>query len=320
MPITLTRVRRYPVKSCRGEDLDTAIVEPWGLRGDRRWMVIDRDAVAVTAREVHRMLLARPGLVEPFDVPAGGGLTLSAPDLPGIPDLFVPTPRGGVPDPSAAADPADPAGVAHPASADTDPGDLVQIWKSTVAAAPGGPEADAWFSEVLQQQVRLVYLDDPTRRATNPEFSRPDDRVTFADAYPVLLASANSLDVLNDWIAEGPRPDEGPLDIRRFRPNLVVRGAAPFAEDGWTRIRIGDATFRVVKGCDRCVLTTLDPDTGDKQMEPITTLARYRRWDGKTWFAANLVPDTPGAVLRVGDEVEVLEERDGSDGPIRPAA
>ncbi len=100
----------------------------------------------------------------------------------------------------------------------------------------------------------------------------------------------------------------------------MVKGAAPFAEDGWTRIRIGEATFRVVKGCDRCVLTTLDPETGEKQMEPITSLARHRRWDGKTWFAANLVPDSPGAVMRVGDEVEVLEERDASDGPIRPAA
>ena len=288
MPITLTRLRRYPVKSCRGEDLETAVVEPWGLRGDRRWMVVDQDAVVVTAREVHRMLTVRPELVEPFDA-AGGGLRLSA---PAAPDLFVPTPL--------------------------EPTGDVQIWKSTVAAASGGPEADAWFSEVLQQPVRLVYLDDPTRRSPNPDFARPGDVVSFADGYPVLLASENSLDVLNDWIAEGPRPDEGPLDIRRFRPNLVVRGAAPFAEDGWTRIRIGEATFRVVKGCDRCVLTTLDPETGEKQMEPITTLARHRRWDGKTWFAANLVPDTPGAVLRVGDEVEVLEERDASDGPIRP--
>ncbi len=304
MTITLTRVRRYPVKSCRGEDLETAIVDPWGLRGDRRWMVIDRDSVAVTAREVHRMLQVRPELVGWADRASGGpdsGLRLSA---PGAPDLYVPTP----------------AELPLAEQNSTVPTNTVHIWKSTIAAASGGAEADAWFSDVLQQDVRLVYLDDPTRRTSNPEFSRPGDVVSFADAYPVLLASENSLNVLNDWIAEGPRPDEGPLDIRRFRPNLVVRGAAPFAEDGWTRIRIGEATFRVVKGCDRCVLTTLDPETGEKQMEPITTLARYRRWDGKTWFAANLVPDTPGAVLRVGDEVEVLEARDASDGPIRPAA
>ncbi len=293
--ITLTRLRRYPVKSCRGEDLETAIVDPWGLRGDRRWMVIDRDAVVVTAREVHRMLQVRPELVGAVDA-AGSGLRLKA---PGASELFVPNP-------------AEPSG--------TVPTTDVDIWKTTVAAASGGPEADAWLSDVLQQDVRLVYLDDPTRRRPNPEFSLPGDVVSFADGYPVLLASENSLDVLNDWIAEGPRPDEGPLDIGRFRPNLVVRGALPFAEDGWTRIRIGEAVFRVVKGCDRCVLTTLDPDTGVKQMEPITTLPRHRRWDGKTWFAVNLVPDDPGAVLRVGDEIEVLESRDGSDGPVRPAA
>jgi uncharacterized protein YcbX len=284
VPITLTRLRRYPVKSCHGEGLDSAVVEPWGLRGDRRWMVVDQDAVQISAREVHRMLQVRPDLT-------GDGLRLEA---PGAEPLFVPT----------------------PASPDTE----VHIWKSTVAAANAGPAAAAWFSEVLQQPVRLVYLDDPTQRATNPSFSQEGDRVSFADGYPVLLASENSLDLLNDWIAEGPRPEEGQLDMRRFRPNLVVRGAAPFAEDGWVRIRIGEATFRVAKGCDRCVLTTLDPDTGEKQMEPITTLARHRRWDGKTWFATNLVPDTPGAVLRVGDEVEVLEERDASDGPVRPAA
>ncbi|MEQ1736796.1 MAG: MOSC N-terminal beta barrel domain-containing protein [Rhodoglobus sp.] len=290
MPITLTRLRRYPVKSFHGEELKTATVEPWGLRGDRRWMVVDASGEVVTAREIHRMLLVRPELVEPFDA-ADGGLRLTA---PGMPDLFVPTPL--------------------------EPTGDVQIWKSIVAAASGGVDADAWVSEMLKQAVRLVFLDDPTRRSPNPDFALPDDVVSFADGYPVLLASENSLDLLNDWIAEGPRSDEGPLDIRRFRPNLVVRGAAPFAEDGWTRIRIGEATFRVVKGCDRCVLTTLDPETGEKQMEPITTLARHRRWDGKTWFAANLVPDSPGAVMHVGDEVEVLEERDASDGPVRPAA
>jgi hypothetical protein len=117
---------------------------------------------------------------------------------------------------------------------------------------------------VLEQRVRLVFLDDPRRRAVNPRFARDGDVVSFADAYPMLLASEDSLNRLNDWIADGPRPEEGPLAITRFRPNLIVSGALPFAEDGWARIRIGDATFRVVKGCDRCVLTTLDPETGEK--------------------------------------------------------
>jgi uncharacterized protein YcbX len=284
MSVTLTALRRYPVKSCRGEDLESAVVQPWGLAGDRRWMVVDSDGEVVTAREVHGMLRVVPELLD-------GALRLAS---DGVEPLIVAEPRT--------------------------PSRDVTIWSSTVAAATAGAEADAWFSAVLQRRVHLVYLDDPTRRATNPTFSNPGDVVSFADGYPVLLASENSLALLNDWIAEGPRPDEGPLPITRFRPNLVVRGAAPFAEDGWSRIRIGSATFRVAKGCDRCVLTTLDPETGEKQMEPITSLARHRRWDGKTWFAANLIPDTPGATIRLGDEVEILEQRDASDGPRRPLA
>ncbi len=176
-----------------------------------------------------------------------------------------------------------------------------------------GPEADEWVSAVLELDARLVYLDDTYGRPSKPEYSEPGDVVSFADAFPVLLASEDSLAMLNDWIAEGPRSDEGPLPMTRFRPNLIVRGAPSFDEDTWARIRVGDAEFRVVKDCDRCVITTLDPLTGEKQMEPIATLARHRKWGGKTWFAVNMIPDTEDAVVRVGDEVEVLERRDAGE-------
>jgi len=281
MPITLTGLRRYPVKSCRGEALDSGVVEPWGLAGDRRWMVVDHGFEAVTAREVHRMLQIVPEIVD-------GGLLLTS---SGVDPLF----------------------VATPSATDAE----VRIWDDVVPAESAGTAADAWLTSVLGLDARLVHLADPHRRAVDSRYAQDGDVVTFADGYPLLLASENSLAQLNDWILEGPRPDEGDLPIERFRPNLIVRGALPFAEDGWVRIRIGDAVFRVTKGCSRCVLTTLDPTTGEKQMEPITTLARHRRWDGKTWFAANLIPETSGASLRVGDEIEVLESRDASDGPIR---
>jgi hypothetical protein len=88
-----------------------------------------------------------------------------------------------------------------------------------------------------------------------------------------------------------------------------VSGAPAWAEDGWRRLRIGPVTFRNVKGCDRCVLTTVDPDTSAKGHEPLFALARHRRWDGKVWFGVNLIPDNPppGALIRPGDPVEVLE-------------
>ena len=107
--------------------------------------------------------------------------------------------------------------------------------------------------------------------------------------------------------------------MTRFRPNVVVSGVAPWAEDDWRRVRIGDAIFRAVKGCARCVLTTVDPGTAERGKEPIASLAKIRRWDGATWFGVNLVPDTPGATIRVGDDIEVLDAVPAGGGPIRPA-
>jgi hypothetical protein len=282
--LTLTRIYRYPVKSCRREELQQAEVEPWGLVGDRRWMVVDDEGVLVTAREHPQLLLvsARPD---------GTGLALRT---PGRADLLVKAPESSRLAP-------------------------VHVWESAVDAAPATDRAHMWFSDLLGFHVRLVYLDDPTRRRPNPDFSRANDRVSFADGYPLLLTSSDSLDALNGWIADGRRSDEGPLPMTRFRPNVVVSGVPAWAEDGWRRLRIGELMFRAVKGCDRCVLTMIDPETTAKTKEPIATLARYRRWDGATWFGMNLIPDTPrpGATLRVGDRVEIVEQVDAPNGPPR---
>jgi uncharacterized protein YcbX len=282
MSITVTGIRRYPVKSCRGEELDSAVVEPWGLAGDRRWMVVDAAGRFVTARVEHRLLLVHPRIVE-------DGLELTA---PGLPPIHVRAPGAGSERIS------------------------VQIWSSTVDAALA-VGADAWLTEAIGTSARLVHLDDPTLRATDPTFSRPEDRVSFADGYPLLLASQDSLAALDELVAAGPLSDEGPLSMTRFRPSLVVAGAPAWDEDRWRRIRVGGAVFRVVKGCARCVMTTLDPTTAEGGKEPIATLARHRRWDGQTWFAVNLVPDSPGARISVGDGVEVLEAGDPADGPLR---
>jgi uncharacterized protein YcbX len=281
--MTLGAINRYPVKSCRGQALLSAAVEPWGLAGDRRWLVVDDDGAQLTAREYPRMLSVEPVLR------AGGGLELTAPDLPAL-AVDVPSGERVVP---------------------------VRIWRSEVVAAPAPAEVHAWFSKVVGRPARLVYLDDPTRRRPNPAFAAPTDYVSFADGYPVLLATTASLAQLNDWIAAGPLADEGPLPMTRFRPNLVVDGSRPWEEDGWRRIRIGTAVFRVVKGCDRCVMTMTDPHTLRRSKEPIATLARFRRWDGDTYFGMNLIPDTPGAVLAVGDDVEVLAAVPAPDGPPR---
>lgn len=274
---TLTGIRRYPVKSCRGHALDEAAVEPWGLAGDRRWILVDDEGVAVTARTHPRMVLITPR-------PQPDGLLVEA---PGAEPLAVEFPAG-------------------PPITD------VRVFASTAAGVPASDEAHAWFSTVVGVPVRLVYLADPTRRPTDPLYGLATDVVSFADGYPFLLANEESLAALGALCPE-------PLTMTRFRPNLVINGFPAWDEDRWRRVRIGDATFRVVKSCARCVLTTVDPETGTKGHEPLRTLARHRRWDGKTWFGVNLVPDTPGAVLRVSDPVEVLESVE-STGPQRRSA
>jgi uncharacterized protein len=266
----LASIHTYPVKGCHRVDQDAAGVEPWGLADDRRWLLTDDDGRMLTQREEPRLTQLRPAA-------ADGGLILRA---AGRAPLRV------------VAEPGEPTEV--------------RVRSDPVLAIPaGGGAADAWLSELLDRKVRLLYLDDATRRPVNHGYGRPDDRVSFADAYPVLLASTSSLAALNDWIVEGGAEA---LPMARFRPNVVVVGAAPWAEDGWLgrRVRIGSVTFRAPKLCDRCVVTTTDQETGERGDEPLRTLARYRQWDQKLWFGLNLIPDGTGE-LRVGDEVTVIE-------------
>ncbi|RXZ45869.1 MOSC domain-containing protein, partial [Agromyces binzhouensis] len=137
---------------------------------------------------------------------------------------------------------------------------------------------------------------------------RPGEGLSLADAGPLLLASEASLAQLDAWTPD----DVPPLDIVRFRPNVVVDGDAPFAEDAWTRVRIGGVRFRFGEVCDRCVMTTIDPETLARGKEPIRTLAKHRKWDGATWFGVRLIPELDGAGasasahrIAIGDEVEV---------------
>jgi uncharacterized protein YcbX len=179
----------------------------------------------------------------------------------------------------------------------------VTVWNFTGSAALVSAAADDWLTEALSRKVRLVFLDDPTRRAVNPAYGRPDDRVSFADGYPVLLANTRSLADLNQRIAESGSL-EGPMPMERFRPNIVISGAPAWIEDDWTghRVRVGTVEFRVPKPCDRCVVTTTDQETGERGREPLRTLARFRNIDQGLLFATNLIPDGPGHIA-VGDPV-----------------
>jgi hypothetical protein len=277
--VRLTQLAVHPVKSTAVRPVATADVLPRGLADDRSWVVVDAEGVMVSAREEHA-LLALTSDTPRTDPTLARDLRLAA---DGLPDLLLDEPGGALV--------------------------RVRLFSQELQGIPAGGDADAWLRAALgRDDVRLVWCDDPTRRTLDPRFTSPDEHTAYADGYPVTLASEASLRRLDDWITEdalerGEEPP-GPLDMARFRPNLVVDGDEPFAEDGWTHVVVGDVRFRMAKLNARCVITTIDPDTLATGKEPIRSLARHRLVDHQTLFAVNLVPETTGTV-RVGDPVRV---------------
>jgi uncharacterized protein len=259
----LASVHTYPIKSGHRLDHERVDVSSWGLAGDRRWLVLDAETGRVlTQRDEPRLARIRP-------TPLADGRLVVRTDL--NPDeLVVPQPVDG-----------------EPANGDPQ--------GSGALARRAGVEADAWLSRVLDRKLSLVWLDDSARR--------PGEAAGFVEGYPVLLANHASLAVLNDWIIESD-PFAEPVPMTRFRPNLAVTGAPAWAEDELlgARVRIGGATFAVVKPCARCVITTTDQQTGERGREPLRTLARHRRVGHELLFAVNLVPLGAGTVA-AGDPV-----------------
>ncbi|MFC9394743.1 MOSC domain-containing protein [Streptomyces sp. NPDC057027] len=272
----LRSVHIHPVKAMRALARTEAEVQPWGLAADRRWTVVDAANKVVTQRRHPRMALAT---AEPLP---GGGVSLSAPGHPTL-EVEVPAPPPVTPTVT------------------------VEIFDKHVEAVPAGPAAAAWLSAYLESDVRLVHMDAPEhRRPVDPDYALPGETVSFADGYPLLVTTTASLDALNSLIAQGDHADEGPLPMNRFRPNLVIEGTAPWAEDGWKRLAVGEVTFRVARPCGRCVVTTTDQLTAERGKEPLRTLARHRTSDGRVNFGQNLVPEHTGTV-RVGDAVKILD-------------
>jgi len=211
-----------------------------------------------------------PKLVTISARPSADGVSLSA---PGCAELFVPN------------------------SAFTRPLET-KVWGDIFCAWEGALDADAWVSAYIGTRLRFLWTGAETARRVKVDPAVP---LGFADGFPLLLIGQASLDDLSARIGR-------PMTMERFRTNLVVSGAEAFAEDAWKRIRIGGITFRLAKPCERCVFTTVDPQTGSKSLdqEPLRTLAKYRKTPEGVIFGQNVIAEGAGE-LRVGMEVEVLE-------------
>ncbi|MDD5114397.1 MAG: MOSC domain-containing protein [Methylobacter sp.] len=262
-PITLTQIHIYPVKSLTGIQVNSWPVTEKGLLFDRRWMLVDSNQQFLSQRRLPRMTLIKTELTE-------NHLILSAPDMG---ELQLPLQPSG--------------------------GEIINstIWHDQCPARSVSEEADQWLRDFLGVDCRLVYQPDDLIRPVNPDYAKTSDQVSFADGFPFLIISEQSLAALNQ---------EMQLDLQmiRFRPNLVVAGCDSYAEDYWREISVGEIDFRLTKPCARCPVPTIDPSTGEYGKEPLTTLNRTRKWQNKVYFGQNALHDQCGN-LSVGDSVQI---------------
>jgi uncharacterized protein YcbX len=271
MTIHITALYTYPIKSCGRIQHERIAVAERGLLHDRRWMVVGADDSAfLTQRELPRMALVQPAFTD-------SALTLSA---PGMSALDVP--------------------LAMPADAPTMP---VVVWRDTAIAHDEGSAAAEWLSAFLAHPVRLVRMADAHYRRVDPVYSPESAQVGFADGYPILLVSESSLDELNIRLQ---LRGKAPIPMARFRPNIVISGAPAFAEDHWSAFAINGIDFEGVKLCARCVVTTVDQETGEAPdpKEPTATLATFRNHERGVLFGQNVVHRGQG-VIAVGDAVQI---------------
>jgi hypothetical protein len=261
--ISVTGIVIYPIKSTGGITLDEAAVTDRGFALDRRFVLLDDRGNFLSQRAHPRLCLVTPAL-------ASDHLVLSA---PGRAPLEVPL----HPDPSA-------------------PRVQARVWGDDCE----GVEvvgAGAWFRDLVGGPCRLVFQPDDAERLVDLDYARRGELVSFADGFPFLLASEDSLAELNGRL-------DSPVPMDRFRPNIIVRGHEPYAEDEWKHLRIGGIAFEACKPCARCVMITVDQATGVPSPEPLRTLAGYRKQGKKVLFGQNLLAHGRGTVRR-GDRVEV---------------
>ena len=292
----LSSIYVYPIKSLKGISVPSAKVEERGLELDRRWMLTTPDGMFFTQREFPRMATISTSV-------KGDGLLVMSPDVGELSIPFEP---------------------------DRGERQQVTVWQSVCEGLVYKGAVSEWFADVLKTKCQLVYMPDKTKRHINPRFDRGEDIVSFADGYPLMVIGEESLNDLNSRLRENhdhnrevaDLADFEPLPMNRFRPNLVISGSDPYAEDGWRTIRIGEAMFHSTKPCERCVITTIEQSTGEFEgKEPLKMLATYRqakilmpdRFEtlgvgaNAVLFGQNLVGESVGSRVSVGDTVDVLE-------------
>lgn len=262
--MNISALNIYPLKSARGVSLNSMQLNSMGPECDRRWMVVDQNNVFVTQRKVPKMCLINVALTT-------DGILLSS---EGLAPCLVNTP---------------------------DSGQLLtsMVWGTEVQGIDCGDEVSQWLSSFLSKNCRLIYMAEDFNRAVDPDYALKQERVGFADGFPLLVATQASLEDFNSKLGYK-------IGMNRFRPNIVISGTAPYAEDEWQVIVIGDIELSLVKPCSRCIMPSVNPDTASKEMAVNETLQAHRRRGRDTFFGQNAVYDRLGTI-KVGDDVRIIK-------------
>lgn len=262
--IIISELVIYPLKSAAGIQLETAQIDQFGLKNDRRWMLVDAEGKMLTQRQHAKMCLLEPRL-------ENNQLRLNT---EGFSELVV-------------------------AAANPDNRHIAIVWEDHCHAYDCGNRAAEWLSDFMGIKCRLMYFPDNENRQVDPVYAQAGDRTAFSDGFPILLTSQSSLDDLNQRLAQ-------PVNMNRFRPNIVIKGAPAYAEDGWKKVQLGDIDCRIVKPCSRCVIPNINPHTAARYKEPSQTLATYRKKNNKIFFGQNLIHDQQGT-MTVGMPVQIIQ-------------
>lgn len=272
--LKLSEIYIYPVKSLGGIRLQTANITTRGLENDRRFMLVDENGRFLSQREHPQLAIFKTEIeAESLKITnKKDGSTLK---------------------------------ISLQYSQNHEISQLlnVQIWDDETSAIEISSEATNWFTEALGIPARLVYMPEESHRKTDAQYSLTGEEITsFSDGYPILIIGQSSLNDLNNRL-------ENPVNINRFRPNFVFTDGEPFEEDAWHEFTVGNVRFFGVKPCARCIMTTIDQETGEKKgKEPLLTLNKYRKAGNKILFGQNVLISQLGTVS-VGDDVTILSRK-----------
>lgn len=260
----LTHIIVYPIKSLGAVILDRALVKEQGLEYDRRWMLVDEKGKFMTIRNTPEFIHFKVALH-----PKGFLVQYKSEEVV-VP--FKP----------------------QESSASV----MSKVWGDSFNGLVATEEIDQWFSQMLGQKCRLVYIPQDGNRFIKPDWGI--SRVSLADGYPYLITGKASLEDLNSKLSE-------PITIHRFRPNLVFDGGEPYEEYRWSQFTIGKVNFQGLKPCERCVVTTYDLESGEKGREPLLTLSK-QKINNKVVFGQHSIVKTNGEIV-VGDKIKVLSRK-----------